>query len=75
MKFPNLTSILDGLDVNELNPIRCCVCVALGHRDSRVATVVRGYAVCLDHIAIDEHLSLRSYVDAITEAFDGGAAR
>ena len=62
---------LPGLDPHELNPVRCCVCTGLGHRDAKGShlTIVRGYAVCLDHLSIDEHLTLRSYVDALREAF------
>lgn len=55
------------------NPVRCCVCTALGHRDTRAETIVRGYSVCLDHLAIDEHLGLRDYVTSIERAF--GAPR
>lgn len=73
MKLPGLDvkALLADIDPQHFNPVRCCVCVAVGHRDVPAATVVRGYAVCLDHIAIDEHLSLRAYADAIIEAFGG----
>lgn len=51
------------------NPVHCCVCTALGHRDARAATIVAGYSVCLDHITIDEAASLRAYVELRRKAF------
>lgn len=66
MKLPGL-----NLDPAELNPIRCCVCTALGHRDIKAETIIRGYSVCLDHLTIDEHLTVRDYAEAIRGAFSG----
>lgn len=69
-----LRDLLADIDAAEFNPVRCCVCVALGHRNERAETIIRGYSVCLNHLSIDEHLGLRDYVDKITAAFKGSRA-
>ncbi|QEA10843.1 hypothetical protein [Mycobacterium phage Weirdo19] len=73
MKLPGLDvkALLADIDPGQFNPVRCCVCTGLGLRETkgRDLTIVRGYAVCLDHLGVDEHPSLREYVEAIRAAF------
>lgn len=67
-----LRDLVADIDPGEFNPVRRCVCVALGHRDAgRAETIIRGYSVCLNHLSIDEHLGLREYAEAIRKAFAG----
>lgn len=72
-----LADLVKSIDAAEFNPVRCCVCVCLHPRDdaNRAETIIRGYAVCLNHVSIDEHLGLRDYIEAIEHAFKAGRAQ
>lgn len=65
-----IADLLKAIDPADFNPVRCCVCVALGHREQRAETIIRGYAVCLDHLRIDEYLGVAEYASAIERAFN-----